>query len=725
MHLSSTDGPASDSDGAYGIGLRVGVDIGGTFTDAVAIDRTGKVYVGKAPTTIGRVADGVMASLADLAAHIPDCGSIEQLLATAEFIGHGTTVGTNALITRKGARVGLLITAGFEDTPFIQRAIGRLAGLTDEQLRRQVSLRQPKPLVARGDIVGVIERVDSEGKVLVPLEEAEAERAVAALLANHVEAVAICLLWSFRNPVHEQRLLACIRRLVPGLPVSMSSELVPKIRENARCNTVLIDAFIRGRVHDYLSDLHQRLEERGFDHSLATVQCFGGVADWRAASAISTIDSGPVGGVMASKHLAQALGEANVITTDVGGTSFDVGVIVNGQEPIAKEYFGSAGVFARFEVLLPRVDIQTTGAGGGTIARFDPASRSIKLGPDSAGASPGPVFYGQGGEEPTVADAWLVLGYLDPRNFLGGRIKVDLAAARSAIERRLAVPLGMSVTEAALAILELANNHMADAIKVFCTARGLDVREFALFAFGGGGPLHAAAYGRIAGAKRTYLLANAGVTSAFGISLADVKHRQEMSILWREPFDTAALARLFAELDNRLLAQFAGEGLGKGEVRRRLSLDMRYRGQIHEMSVTVPDSQWVVAATDADFRALFNRSYAAVYGDAALAQDAEVEIVGVCVEGVGEAARPELRFAADNTTASALLGNRAACFFAAEGFVETGVYAHQRLREGAIIEGPCFVQDDYLTMLVLPGQTARVDAFRNLVIENRRREVAS
>ena len=402
-----------------------------------------------------------------------------------------------------------------------------------------IGLRQPVPLVERQCIAGVIERVDMNGKVLIALLPEEAERAVRALLSQKVDAIAVCLLWSFLNPAHELLLAETVRSLAPDVPVSLSTHLAPKMRENARCNTVVIDAFVGGVVKGYLGELQKRLAEQGLRQSVASMQCFGGVTEAQYASPVNTIGSGPVGGVMGSKYLAQLLGESNVITTDVGGTTFDVSVIWRGEEIIAREFFGAAGVMSRFEVLTPRVDIQSIGAGGGTIAWFDSASRSIKFGPESAGSKPGPVFYGSGGARVTMADAWLTLGYLDPDCFLGGRLKVHVDAAKAAIEVQLGRPLGMSVTEAALAVVELANHHMSDAIKVYLGARGFDVSDFVLFAFGGGGPMHAAAYGEISGVKRTVLVANAEVFSALGVALADTKHKQQVTLLAREPFELA------------------------------------------------------------------------------------------------------------------------------------------------------------------------------------------
>ncbi len=699
--------------------FNIGVDVGGTFTDTVAIDETGRLFVGKAPTTPERIVEGVVSSLEDLARNARH--DLHGLLDATQFFGHGTTVGTNALVMRRGARVGLLMTAGFEDTPFIQRAVGRLAGLSDAEMRQQVSLRQPVPLVERSCIAGVVERIDMNGRVLVPLLAAEAERAVRALLERDVEAIAVCLLWSFLNPAHELALAEAIERLAPGMPVSLSTRLAPRMRENARCNTVVIDAFVGGVVKGYLGELQQRLAEAGFRQAVASMQCFGGVTEARHASPVNTIGSGPVGGVMASKYLAQALGEKNVITTDVGGTTFDVSVIWQGEEIIAREFFGAAGVMSRFEVLTPRVDIQSIGAGGGTIAWFDAASRSIKFGPESAGSSPGPVFYGQGGTRVTLADAWLTLGYLDPERFLGGRIRVHADAARSAIDTQLARPLGMSVIQAALAVVELANHHMSDAIKVYLGARGLDVRDFVMFAFGGGGPMHAAAYGELAGVRRTYLAGNAAVFSALGVALADTKHKLQATLLAREPFELERVAASFDGLERSLVEQFEREGTPPGSIRMRYFLDLRYRGQIHELTVEIARPQWITENGMPGIRAAFEQRYRAVYGGASVsAAHSSIELVGVGVDGIAEHSKPSLRRALPAAGAAAPRAHREACFSLAQGYRSVPVYADLDLAPGAEIRGPAFVQGDYLTMIILPGQVGQIDDLGNLMVDHKR-----
>lgn len=698
--------------------FNLGVDVGGTFTDSVAIDESGKLYAGKAPTTTDRIVEGVISSLEDLARNANY--DLPTLLRKAKFFGHGTTVGTNALVTRRGARIGLLITAGFEDTPFIQRAVGRLAGLSEEEMRQQVSLRQPMPLVDRECIAGVLERVDMSGKVLVPLSLGEADRAVHTLLDQNIEAIAVCLLWSFVNPAHEQLIAETIRRLAPNLPVSLSSNLAPKIRENARCNTVCIDAFVGGAVKGYLGDLQKRLEYEGFCRPVASMQCFGGVTEAQHGNPVSSIGSGPVGGVMGSKYLAQLLREKNVVTTDVGGTTFDVSAIWRGEEVIAREFFGAAGVMARFEVLTPRVDIQSIGAGGGTIAWYDSASRSIKFGPESAGSNPGPVFYRQGGTRVTLADAWLVLGYLDPDQFLGGRIDVNGDAAKSAIDLQLARPLGLSVAEAALAVVSLANHHMSDAIKVYLAARGLDISDFVMFAFGGGGPMHAAAYGELSGVKRTYLVANAAVFSALGIALADTKHKQQITLLAREPFDLDRLITSFARVKRQLLDQFQHEGEPPASIKLRYFLDLRYRGQVHELTVEIPGPQWIAAHRMSGIRKSFEKRYRAVYGGASVsAAYASIELVGLGVDGVAEHPKPSLRMGAHGENV-APRGYRSACFDMRGGFQKVPVYAGRDLQAQLELCGPAFVQNDYETMILLPGQTSQIDDFGNLVIDHTR-----
>ena len=698
--------------------FHLGVDVGGTFTDTVAIDEGGRLFVGKAPTTPDHIVSGVIASLEDLARNAGR--DLPSLLRSTGFFGHGTTVGTNALVTRRGARVGLIMTAGFEDTPFIQRAVGRLAGLSEEEMRQQVSLRQPVPLVERKYIAGVIERVDMNGRVLMPLLPEEAERAVRVLLDQDVEAIAVCLLWSFLNPVHEQLIAQTVKRLAPQLPVSLSTQLAPRIRENARCNTVVIDAFVGGVVKGYLGELQKRLDGEGLARPVASMQCFGGVTEAQYASPVNTIGSGPVGGVMASKYLAQILGEKNVITTDVGGTTFDVSVIWQGEEIIAREFFGAAGVMSRFEVLTPRVDIQSIGAGGGTIARFDPASSSIKFGPESAGSNPGPVFYGSGGTRVTLADAWLTLGYLDPDRFLGGRLKVHADAARSAIEEQLARPLRMSVTEAALAVVELANHHMSDAIKVYLGARGLDVRDFSLFSFGGGGPMHAAAYGELSGVKKTYLVANAAVFSALGVALADTKHKQQTTLLAREPFDLERVTASFAELEKRLLGQFEREGSPKNSVRMRYFLDLRYRGQVHELTVEIPAPGWVTGQGMAGIRAKFEEHYRAVYGGASVSSaHSKIELVGLGVDGVVQHPKSSLQRAVSGAS-TAPAAHRDACFSLKQGYRSVPVYMHGALAPGQEMRGPAFIQNDYLTMIVLPGQLGQIDDLGNLVLDHAR-----
>ncbi len=326
------------------------------------------------------------------------------------------------------------------------------------------------------------------------------------------------------------------------------------------------------------------------------------------------------------------------------------------------------------------------------------------------------MFYGAGGTQVTLADAWLTLGYLDPARFLGGRLRVDAAAARSAIEDQLAKPLGLSTTQAALAVVELANHHMSDAVKVYLAARGLDVKDYVMFAFGGGGPMHAAAYGEILGVKKTYLVANAGVFSAFGIALADTKHRQQVTLLAREPFDFDNIACSFADLDSHLLAQFELEGLPAGKMRKRYFVDLRYQGQFHELTIEIPGPQSLNSGSQA-LREQFEQHYQAVYG-AAPSVYSKLELVGLGIEGIAETPKPSLRHSQSSDQCAMPVNHRQACFDAAEGYRAVPVFAHRDLLAMQCISGPAFIEDDYLTMIVLPKQAGVVDDFGNVVIHH-------
>ena len=462
-----------------------GLDIGGTFTDCVIVDDGGRVTSAKAPSTPGDFAEGLMNALEAAARK---CGQpVPALLAETSLVSHGTTVGTNAIVQKRGARVGLITTRGHNDVIHIMRGSRGLDGREVRQVVHIPESRKPTPIVPKRLIRGVSERVDCFGNVVVALNEAQAEEAIRELLAQDVDAIAICFLWSFLEPAHERRVKAMVRDLAPDLFVTCSHELVPKWGEYERTTASCLNAYVGPVTTSYLADIEQRLATAGYRAPLQITQSAGGTipVDVARRSPLLTLDSGPVAGVMGSKHSAGAMGYENVITTDMGGTSFDIGVI-HGGEPA----YAFRSKVHQYEYYLPKVDIQAIGSGGGSMVRIDEVTGTLRVGPESAGAEPGPVCYGRGGEVPTVTDADLVLGRLNPDNFAGGAMRLDVEAARRAIGR-VADRLDMDVDACASGITQIVEFQMADLIHKATIQKGFDPRDFVLFAFGGAGPAHA------------------------------------------------------------------------------------------------------------------------------------------------------------------------------------------------------------------------------------------
>src|SRR3954468_14834112 len=496
----------------------IGVDTGGTFTDCVVLDDAGRVYYDKARSTPDDLAVGVLAAVDNAAAVM---GLDRQaLLGDTRVFAHGTTAGLNKLFTRTGARTGLIATRGHEDAILIGRVFQKVAGRGEREITDAVHLDKAVPLVPRELIRGVNERVDYKGAVVVELNHDEGAAAIRDLIAAGVDSLAICLLWSFMNPSHEQALARLARELRPDLYLSVSSELVPLLKEYERTATTVVNASLGPTLHDYVLALDARLQADGLRQPFFMMQSMGGVLPAAEASqqAVNTLRSGPVGGVVASIALGEALGHRNIIATDVGGTSFDVGLVVDGEPQLAR-----APVVEQYHLLVPMVDVVSIGAGGGSIAWIEPHSGLLRVGPHSAGAQPGPVCYGAGGTEPTVADADLVLGRLNPAYFFSGRTRLDVDGARRAIAERIAAPLGLDVVEAARGIVEIVDAHMADLVRKVTIERGYDPRDFVLYAYGGGGPTHVGAYARDLGVRQAVVSPYAAAFSALGIAASDLQ----------------------------------------------------------------------------------------------------------------------------------------------------------------------------------------------------------
>ncbi|MEZ5649572.1 MAG: hydantoinase/oxoprolinase family protein [Burkholderiaceae bacterium] len=695
---------------------QVGVDIGGTFTDCVVIDEAGQVTVAKSPSTPPAFAQGMIDAMTVAAGQLGL--AFEDFCQRIRVLTHGTTVGTNTLIQRRGARVGLLTTRGHEDAIHIMRGS---RGVTSRNLNAVVHFpesRKPDPIVSKRHIRGISERVDCFGQVVVPLNEDDAAQAIDRLLADGVEAIAICLLWSFKHPGHERRLAEMVRERAPDCFVSCSVDLAPKWGEYERMTATALNAYIGPVTSRYLRSLDARMTTAGYRQPLQITQCGGGsISVERAIDApLLTLDSGPVSGVTGSKFLGDRLGMPNIITTDMGGTSFDVGIIHDGRPA----YSFVANV-AQYEYFIPKVDIQAIGSGGGSLAIVDPLTRTLRVGPESAGADPGPVCYGKGNDVPTVTDADVVLGYIDPDNFLGGRIRLDKAAAEAAVQR-VADQIGLSLAQTAAGIAKIAEFKMADIIRKTTVEKGFDPRDFTLFAFGGAGPVHAGVFARELGVAKVLVPLNriASTWCAFGAATAEILHIHEHTEIQASPFDAGAVSVILARLSadaHRLLDE---DGIAKRGRGLRYSIDMRHRGQINEVEVDLDgligrDGR-LGARHLARLLERFYERYEAIYGRGSAYRDARLEMVTFRVRATGAAPAvnlPEATRLRRAPPARALSGERSV-FWADLGRArKTPVYDGSALVPGNRVDGPAIIETTETTIVVHPRQHLRVDALGN------------
>src|SRR6267142_4492626 len=648
---------------------RIGVDIGGTFTDLVWVDdATGAVQVGKLLTTpkdpSQAVEQGVVTLLSDAGGAAADVRSVI----------HGTTLATNALIERKGARTGLLTTAGFRDAVEIGRE-----GRYDMY---DLFIDQPAPLVPRHLRLEVGERISAAGGVLTKLDERSARAAIAKLKDAGVEAVAICLLHAYRNPAHERALKDLCAQLLPAVPVSCSSEVVPEIREYERTSTTCANVYVMPLMSKYLDDLEHKLQELGIPGRFYIMLSAVGVATPETAKRvpIRLVESGPAAGALAAARMARQGGMDRVLSFDMGGTTAKACVIDRGEPLLAREFeVARADRFKKgsgLPIRVPVVELIEIGAGGGSIARVDRMGL-LKVGPDSAGADPGPACYAQGGTTPTVTDADLLLGYLDPNFFLGGRMRLDVDAARRAIEERVARPMGLELTEAAWGIHRVVNENMAGAARVHGIERGKDLRGYPLFAFGGAGPVHAWHVGRILKVPRVLVPFGAGALSAYGLLAAPLAFDFVRTAPQRlDAADWTQINGLFGEMESEGRRILHGADMPDGDVRIRRTAEMRYAGQGHEVEVELPQGALdggslavITVAFETAYRALYSRTPLGVPIEA-LNWRAVVSgpVPEISVSGPGPDAR------VTDSAKPAPKGTRKAYFPEAKGYVDTPVY---------------------------------------------------
>ena len=672
--------------------LTVGIDVGGTFTDLLAIDSvSGEVKLAKVPTTVDNQAIGFMAALA-VAGADP---------ATLQAVVHGTTTTTNALLERKIATVGLITTKGFRDV----LELGRRTRPQAYGLRGTFN-----PLIDRERRLEVPERMDADGKVLIPLDEAAVADATKKLLALGCEAVVIHFLHSYINSTHERRAAEIVRGLWPNAYVTAGHAILSEYREYERGVTAAVNASVQPVLDRYLTRLRTELSANGFDRDLLVMQGNGGTISSQliAHAAVNTVMSGPASGVMAAAYTGRASGHPNLITYDMGGTSTDVGLIENAVPQVS----GELELEYAMPIHVPMVDVHTIGAGGGSIASVDSAGM-LRVGPESAGARPGPICYGRGGNEPTITDANLVLGRLNPDRLLGVDHPVTLDLVRAIILDKVGNRLGLDAEAAAAAILRIANDRMAGAIRLVSLSRGHDPRDFALFAFGGAGPLHALALARELSIPTVLVPARPGITNALGCVVADLRHDYVRTV--NKPLsalDDATVARIYAEQSAEGEATIGREGVPVRELRRVHSADMQFQGQSHILSVGVDRPDIGVAGLHQAFAAAYFRRFGI--------ELAEIPPVLVNLHTAVIGVRPEISLAAlaatqrAPTLKAAQVGERRVWF--ADGWRQTPVYAREKLPRDSAFEGPAILEQLDCTTVVEPGDKVRQDKLGNLLI---------
>jgi N-methylhydantoinase A len=681
--------------------MRIGIDVGGTFTDIVLVDDdTGQIHYTKVLTTHHNLAEGVIAGIDKM------LGMIGATFDRIDYLVHGTTIGTNALLERKGARTGLITTEGMRDILEIGRIERPDGGLYD------IFVDTPLPLVPRYLRREVKERVGADGSVVVPLDEETAGEAVAFLKEQAVESIAVCFIFGFRNPTHERRVREICQEMYPEATVSISSEIAPEFREFERTSTTVISAYLQPVLDRYLDNLEGQLRERYGQADLRIMQASGGsmMAEDARGRAVNIVNSGPAGGAQAAAYVGQLTGDEQVIGVDMGGTSFDIGLIVGGEPRVAPE-----SQFEGFPVKMPILDVHAIGAGGGSLAWVDQGG-ALNVGPESAGSAPGPACYGLGGERPTVTDANLVLGRLNADYFLGGEMKLHPELAEKAIREHVAEPLRISLEEAASGIIRVVNANMVRGIAVCSTERGYDVREFALLPFGGAGPLHAVELAEDLGMSRVVIPMYPSTLSAVGLLVANTRHDYVTTLAKSEKeLVPGEVLAAFKDLEAQGRAQLKAQNVPDESVEIQWSADIRYQGQSYELNTPVIPKETLTQADLAEVIARFHELHHRIYAYGSPAET--VEFINLRVGAIGKV--PEVSFArlerASGSVDEARKENRLV-YYPAHGFVETAVYERERLQPGHVVEGPCLVEEIASTTVITPGAAGTVDEFGNIVV---------
>ncbi|WP_415380542.1 hydantoinase/oxoprolinase family protein [Halosimplex sp. TS25] len=672
-------------------GTTVAIDIGGTFVDAIVFDRRDRtVTVEKAPTTPDDPSRGVLDAL----------NRTEADIDRIETVVHGTTLGLNAVLERDGARTGIVTTEGFRDVFEIGRARVR-----DEEMFDTFGYERPDPLVPRRRRLGVPGRIDAEGNVVEPLDEAAVAAAGRTLVDEHgVDAIAVCFLHAYRDPSHEVRAGEVLRETVPDTTVSLSSSITREYREYERLSTTVVDAYIKPPFGSYVERLSAALAADGFDGSFVIAKSGGGAvtAGDAADAPVDTILSGPAGGVIGAQRVAEQTGRANLVTADMGGTSLDASVIEEGTPIVDHE-----STVDRIALKIPVYDIRTIGAGGGSVAWVD--GGLLKVGPKSAGADPGPICYGNGGTRPTVTDAAAVLGYLRPDASLGESLSLDVAAAAAGIERALATPLDLDTPAASAGVFEVLLADAATALREITVERGHDPRSFGLLAFGGAGPMFVPLLGRELDVDAVVVPRDPAVFSARGMLGSDIVADDARTFVHSlGDLDAAAVDDAFAEMEATATTEMAADGFGPDDIETKRRVDMRYRGQEHTLSVPVDE-----VSSTAALRERFADRHADRYGHR---MDDPVETVHLRLRTVGVTDKPSLGVSDGDPDGDSRVGTREAYCFASDEMRPFEIHERDRLAPGATVDGPAIVSEPTTTTVVHGDQVATADEFGHLVI---------
>lgn len=704
------------------MGYVIGVDIGGTFTDCTVLTPEGQVVIGKASSSPPNFETGFVDAIGSAARRMGM--QLADLIGSADGIYHGCTVGTNALVQNRVARVGLLTTKGHSDTTHMMQAGRRLINMPADVIAHVAAHTKPEPLVPKQRVVEVAERVTFDGDALVPLTEESARAAVTDLLEREVEAIAISLLWSVANPEHEELLERVVRELAPAMYVSRSSAVAPRVGEYERTVTTIINAAIGPVMASYVSALSNKLKDVGYPRAVQIMTCAGGLIDPQQAieRPVLTIGSGPVAGLIGAQSLAGAITEGsagfsrNVLTTDMGGTTYDVGVIRDG-EPLRR----GTSWHGQFEYFAPTLDVRSVGSGGGSLIAYDPGRGTLSVGPDSAGALPGPVCYGRGGTQPTVSDADLILGYLNPSFFLDGEMGLDVQGARQALAK-VGEPLDFDADRTAAAAIRIVDNQMADAIRLASIGQGYDPRELTMYAYGGAGPLHACAVARELDIRTVVVPLSdlASGWSSFGVASSDAVVVESLGRSMAEPFDPDAIDDVFTELEEKATNQLVSQGIDANTIVIERFADMKYQLQVNELEVHVPTGRMDVERVSMLIKQ-FETDYDRLYGEGTGYADAGFAISGLRVRASAKVSNFSLKALSHQSEKVAAdaepIGQREVLFYESEGVrTNANIYRGSSLHTGSAVRGPAIVEYPDTTVVLHPGDTASVDDLGNLII---------